>query len=141
MPCCSSAATGTGIYCSGAGLSREYFAGMRRSKEIMVLLALLLGMMAFVLWYVLDRRGRTRAIPPVSLTPPPPARPVDLTQHDGQTLDLSSGRPVVKDSAEDRAALVKAKQEMDEAMKGVTFGPPARKPAPPPEKPPEPAKP
>ncbi|MBI2496952.1 MAG: hypothetical protein HYV75_03160 [Opitutae bacterium] len=105
---------------------------MRRAKEIMVLLALLLGMMAFVLWHVLDRRARTRATPPVALTPPPPAVPVDLTKHDGLTIDLSSGRPVVKDSAEDRAALAQAKQEMDEAVKGVTFGPP-KKQTPPPE--------
>ncbi len=34
---------------------------MRRSKEIMVLLALLVGAMGFVLWYVIDRRARMRA--------------------------------------------------------------------------------
>ncbi len=37
---------------------------MRRNKEIIVLLALLLGMMGFVLWYVIDRRARNRAAPP-----------------------------------------------------------------------------
>ena len=36
---------------------------MRRNKEIIVLLALLVGMMAFVLWYVIDRRARNRATP------------------------------------------------------------------------------
>jgi hypothetical protein len=34
---------------------------VRRNKEIIVLLVLLLGMMAFVLWYVIDRRARNRA--------------------------------------------------------------------------------
>jgi len=34
---------------------------MRRNKEIIVLLTLLLGMMAFVLWYVIDRRAKNRA--------------------------------------------------------------------------------
>ena len=34
---------------------------MRRNKEIMILLALLVGMMGFVLWYVIDRRARNRA--------------------------------------------------------------------------------
>ena len=34
---------------------------MRRNKEIIVLLALLVGMMGFVLWYVIDRRARNRA--------------------------------------------------------------------------------
>jgi len=34
---------------------------MRRHKEIIVLLALLAGMMGFVLWYVIDRRAKNRA--------------------------------------------------------------------------------
>lgn len=34
---------------------------MRRNKEIMILLGLLVGMMAFVLWYVIDRRAKNRA--------------------------------------------------------------------------------
>ena len=37
---------------------------MRRNKEIIVLLVLLVGMMAFVLWYVIDRRAKNRATPP-----------------------------------------------------------------------------
>ncbi len=61
---------------------------------------------------------------------PPPA-PVDLTRHDGQTIDFSSGRPVVKDSPGDKAALDKAAQEMAEAAKGVTFEAPRKKAEPP----------
>jgi len=57
-----------------------------------------------------------------------PAEPVDLTKHDGETIDFSSGRPVVKDSSADRAAIEQAKREMDEAVKGVTFGPPTKPP-------------
>lgn len=34
---------------------------MRRNKEIIILLALLVGMMVFVLWYVIDRRAKNRA--------------------------------------------------------------------------------
>jgi hypothetical protein len=102
---------------------------VRRSKEIIVLAVLLAGMIGYVLWYVIDRRARLRAAQPVAVKPVPP---VDLMKHDGQTIDFSSGRPVVKDSAEDRAAIAKAKQEMDEAAKDVTFGPPAKK-SPPPE--------
>jgi hypothetical protein len=124
---------------------------VRRNKEILVLAGLLLAMVGYVLWYVIDRRARMRATPPAAAQPAgrisagPPAgpgpvpAPVDLTQHDGQTVDFSTGRPVVKDSAEDRAAIARAKQEMDEAVKGVTFGPPAGKPPPPPE--PVPSKP
>jgi hypothetical protein len=110
---------------------------VRRSKEIIVLAVLLAGMAGYVLWYVIDRRAQARTPPPVAAKPVPPAAPVDLTQHDGQTIDFSSGRPVVKDSAADRAAIAKAKQEMDEAVKDITFGPPpqtgpepAKKPAP-----------
>ena len=33
---------------------------MRRNKEIIILLVLLAGMMAFVLWYVIDRRAKNR---------------------------------------------------------------------------------
>jgi zona occludens toxin (predicted ATPase) len=33
---------------------------VRRNKEIMILLGLLVGMMAFVLWYVIDRRAKNR---------------------------------------------------------------------------------
>jgi hypothetical protein len=105
---------------------------VRRSKEIIVLAVLLAGMAGYVLWYVIDRRAKMRAAPPVAVQP---AAPVDLTKHDGQTIDFSSGRPVVKDSAADRAAIEKAKQEMAEAAKDVTFGPPAKKPPAPPEPP------
>jgi hypothetical protein len=62
---------------------------------------------------------------------PPPA-PVDLAQHDGQTIDFSSGQPVVRDSVGDKAALEKAAKEMAEATNGVTFEAPRKKPAPPP---------
>ena len=37
---------------------------MRRSKEIMLLLVLLLCAMGFVLWYVIDRRAKIYAHPP-----------------------------------------------------------------------------
>jgi predicted negative regulator of RcsB-dependent stress response len=56
------------------------------------------------------------------------AEPVDLTKHDGQTIDFSSGKPVVKDSAEDKAATDAAVKDMAEATKGVTFEPVKKKP-------------
>jgi len=34
---------------------------MRRNKEIIVLLVLLIASMGFVLWYVIDRRAKNRA--------------------------------------------------------------------------------
>jgi len=46
---------------------------VRRSKEIMLLLALLLSAMAFVLWYVIDRRAKMRSRPPAASVPVGPA--------------------------------------------------------------------
>ena len=115
---------------------------MRRSKEIMLLLTLLAGAMAFVLWYVVDRRARNRAAPavaPQAAGPGPlaPTPPVDLTQHDRKTIDFSSGQPVVKDTAADKAALEAGAKDLVDATKGVTFkAAPKPKPAAPPAEPP-----
>lgn len=46
---------------------------MRRSKEIMILLALLISAMGFVLWYVIDRRAKMQAQPPAARLPLEPA--------------------------------------------------------------------
>jgi hypothetical protein len=94
---------------------------MRRSKEIIVLLTLLVGAMAFVLWYVIDRRAKNRAAPPAAARSLSPAPPVDLTKHDGQTVDFSTGQPVVKNNPQDQAAIDAAVKDMSEATKGVTF--------------------
>jgi len=40
---------------------------------------------------------------------------------DGKTIDFSGGRPVIRDSAADKAAMDAAVKEMDEASKSVTF--------------------
>lgn len=120
---------------------------MRRSKEIIVLLALLFGMMGFVVWYVIDRRAKNRALPAVAEQTAgqipagqqagtgPSTAPVDLAKHDGQTIDFSSGKPVVRDSPGDKAALDKVTQEMAEAAKDVTFEAPREKPEPTPAPP------
>ncbi len=107
---------------------------MPRSKEIIVLLVLLVAAMGFVLGYVIDRRAKNRAAPAPAArhqAPLPPAAPVDLTQHERQTIDFSSGQPVVKDTPEDRAALESALQDMRAATQGVKF-----EAAPPPAAPP-----
>lgn len=97
---------------------------MRRHKEIVILLALLAGAMAFVLWYVVDRRAKLRSAPaaaPKQLGPVLAPEPVDLTEHDAKTIDFSSGTPVIKDTPEDQAAIAAAKKEMDAALKEVSF--------------------
>lgn len=106
---------------------------MRRSKEFIVLLVLLIGAMAFVLWYVRDRKARQAAEPPDSpkivgpVAPSsgaePKAEPVNLAETDGKTVDFSSGKPVVKQSDEDKAAIAAAKKDMDAALAETSFGP------------------
>lgn len=86
-----------------------------------MLLVLLVGAMGFVLWYVIDRRAKNRAAAPVAARQVSPEPPVDLTKVDGKTVDFSSGRPVVKDSADDKAALDAALKDIAEATKDVTF--------------------
>ena len=109
---------------------------MRKSKEIMFLFALLIAAMIFVLWYVIDRRAKNRAAPPVAartLAPePPPAQPVALGgENERKTIDFSTGQPVVKDSPEDKAVIDAALKEMAEATKEVTFeARPAKQPEP-----------
>lgn len=106
-----------------------YVAAVRRSKEIVVLLALLVGAVAFVLWFVAQRRAELRAEPsahlprergPVAPAKQPPPY-VDLKAHDAKTIDFSTGQPVVKDSPEDRAALQAGIKDIEEATKDIVF--------------------
>jgi len=109
---------------------------MRRSKEIVFLFALLFAAMAFVLWYVIDRRAKNRIAPPVAtrtLAPEPPstapAKPPEVAlggANEAKTIDFSSGQPVVKESPEDQAALNAALKEMAEATKDVVIPPPKK---------------
>jgi hypothetical protein len=60
----------------------------------------------------------------------PRHRPVVPIQ-DGQTIDFSGGRPVIKDSAADKASMDAALKQIDEATTSVTFpAEPAPTPAP-----------
>lgn len=99
-----------------------------------MLFALLVCAIVAVSWYVIDRRARLRAAPPARPAAVQPAPPVDLTKHDGKTIDFSSGQPVVKDSPEDRAAIAAALKDMEEATQETTFGPPKKKDEPPEKK-------
>lgn len=51
-----------------------------------------------------------------------PTKP-NVAIRDGETIDFSSGKPVVKKSAHEKAIIDAAVKEMDEAAKSVTFGP------------------
>lgn len=53
----------------------------------------------------------------------------EVAIQDGKAIDFSSGRPVVKDTAKEKAAIDKSVKEMEEAAQGVTFSSPTAKPA------------
>jgi len=112
---------------------------MRRSKEIMILLALFVAMAAGTLWYVIDRRAKNRAQRPATTHSPAPASaasgsslllndPVVMgTQEtERKTIDFSTGQPVIKDSPEDQAALEAGLRDIEEAKKDVTFEAPKK---------------
>lgn len=105
---------------------------MRRSKEIIILFALLVGAMAFVLWYVVDRRAKNRAAPPTADRVLAPAPPTEVALVPNQTIDFSTGQPVMKNDAESQAAIAAATRDIAEATAGVTFkaSPSAPAPAP-----------
>ena len=91
------------------------------------------------------------ATQPAALATPPPASAsaatpanttaaapkTDVAIQDEKTIDFSSGKPVLKDSAEEKAIIANSVKEMNEAAAGITFGP-APKPAQPAAKPPAP---
>jgi len=53
----------------------------------------------------------------------------EVAIQDGKTIDFSSGKPVVKDSAKEKAAIDKAVKEMEAAAKDVIFSSPTAPPA------------
>jgi hypothetical protein len=102
-----------------------------KRKSLLLLIGLIIGLTAGYFFL----RHRTPTPPrPTATTPPAPALaptpvakpttpPAEVAIQDGKTIDFSSGQPRVQDSAADRAALEKAKREMNEATKDVTFAP------------------
>ncbi len=69
---------------------------------------------------------------PTAATNAAPSAPRSFTPIENEkTIDFSTGKPVVKDSAEEKAIIERSLKEMNEAATGVTFGPaPKPQPAP-----------
>jgi len=92
---------------------------------------LVLGVALWFGWRTLRRQtAATPATPaaaaaarPAPAAPAKAAAPVNLLEHDGAAIDFSSGRPVVKNTPADRAAVAREVQAMDAATKDVTFQP------------------
>jgi len=106
---------------------------MRRG-HLWLLLVVALGVV-FGYWWSRRAAPVPPAAPAATARPAPrpatlPATPKpEVAIQDRKTIDFSSGKPVVKDSTEDKAIIDRAKREMDEATKDITFGP-----TPPPKK-------
>jgi hypothetical protein len=83
-------------------------------KSRITVLGLLL--LAAVAGWFAWRRNR-----PSSTARKNPAVMIDLTKHDGETIDFSSGRPVIKGTPADRATVAREAEEMREAAESVTF--------------------
>jgi hypothetical protein len=92
-----------------------------RIKRNVLLLIISVGVGAALMWWFARQHAQPKTKP-------------EVTIKDGQTIDFSSGHPVVSDSQKDKAIIDAAVKEMDEAARGVTFKPTATKPAAPPPK-------
>lgn len=86
----------------------------RRRWVVVTILGLLAGALALARW----RLGPRKIHP-------------EIVIQDGTTIDFSSGKPVIKDTAKEKASIEKAVKEMEEAAQGVTFTSPTPPAAPP----------
>jgi hypothetical protein len=91
-----------------------------------LIIVLLAGVFAWICW----RRFATHPAPAATV-PAPAAKPAEFVDLAGpnerKTIDYSSGRPVVKDTAADQAAVDAAVKDMDAAARSVTFEAPKKK--------------
>lgn len=85
---------------------------MKPKRVVLILLAVVV----LVAVALVVRRSRLASGASAGNNPP-------VTIEDGKTIDFSSGKPVVKDSTKEKAAIDAAVKEIDEATKGVSFGP------------------
>ena len=79
---------------------------MKARRIFLILIAVALGVAVAMTWR--HFRPAPKVNPPVAI-------------QDNATIDFSSGKPVVKDSAQEKAIIDAAVKEMDDATKGVVF--------------------
>jgi hypothetical protein len=92
-------------------------------KARLILLLVTIALVSLALWSI-SHRGMLKSRvtrSPVAAKTPALAVPIQ----DGKTLDFSSGKAVVKDSAADRTAIDRSVTEMNAAAGNVTFAPKA----------------
>lgn len=91
-------------------------------KARFLLSLLAIALIATGLWLTSHRR-------------PMRARPAEVTIQDGKTIDFSSGKPVIKADAEEKAKIQQGVDAINSATANVTFAPAAvPHPAPAPDK-------
>ena len=79
----------------------------------------------------INASGTAPAVTSTAAVPSPAIPKPSVAIQNEKTIDFSSGKPVVKDSAEEKAIIERSVKEMNEAAAGVTFGPaPTPQPAP-----------
>jgi len=106
-----------------------------KRRALLFTLGLLAGLLGS--YYYLRHRApaptpqaSSPAATPETSTPPDPASaPAEIPIQEGKTIDFSSGKPEIRTTNEDRIAIERAKREMDEATKDITFAPTKPKPA------------
>jgi hypothetical protein len=81
---------------------------VKARRLFLTLIAVALGVAVAMAWR--HFRPAPKVNPPVAI-------------QDNATIDFSSGKPVVKDSAREKAIIDAAVKEMDDAVKDVTFTP------------------
>ena len=99
---------------------------MKKRSMLILLVLVAIGAAGGLSLWKARRDARQREAAALPMAPAPV-----VAIQDGKTIDFSSGRAVVRDTAEDRAAIGAAIKEIDEAVKNVTFAPtaPAEQPA------------
>ena len=75
-------------------------------------------------FYLTHRSASSPTVAPAITPLPAAAKPLpEVAIQEGKTIDFSSGKPEIRDDPADRAALEKAKAEMNEATQDVVFAP------------------
>jgi hypothetical protein len=100
-----------------------------KSRALWVFVVVAALVLAAVLWWRNQAAAPSPAGHPAGAqtavpgSPAPKAKP-EVSIEDGKTIDFSSGVPIVKDDAKEKAAIERSVKAMEEAAKEVTFGPP-----------------
>jgi hypothetical protein len=90
---------------------------------ILVISTIMVVALGWVLFLRLSPPGAPMQKVSVATAPASPLPEVAI--QDGKTIDFSSGKPVLKNSPEEQAAIDAAVKEIDAATKGVIFNPTA----------------